>query len=134
MGSLLWGECTVVTRAREKGLKDEELGLLAYIAFTDSCYRKLSLSAGLAGCTQRGKIPRGWIFGGEEERGAFGGVKRAWDCLFGEAERLNCVCYDLLSWRIELEHGKDVIGIGDVDMLGRDTDVEEVVGKSMYRC
>jgi hypothetical protein len=44
----------------------------------------------LAGCTQRGKIPRGWIFGGEEERGAFGGVARAWNCLFGEAERLNC--------------------------------------------
>jgi hypothetical protein len=27
---------------------------------------------------------------GKEERGAFGGVARAWDCLFGEAERLNC--------------------------------------------
>jgi hypothetical protein len=62
-----------------KGERVEQRGaeLLAYIAFTDSCYRKLSPSAGLAGCTQRGKIPRGWIFGGEEERGAFGGVARA---------------------------------------------------------
>jgi hypothetical protein len=39
----------------------------------------------------RGVRIREAIFGGEEERGAFGGVKRAWDCLFGEAERLNCV-------------------------------------------
>jgi hypothetical protein len=85
----------------------------------------------LAGCTQRGKIPRGWIFGGEEERGAFGGVARAWNCLFGEAERLNCVCYDLLSWSCVLGHGKCEIGIGEADMSSRDKSVDEVAEKSM---
>jgi hypothetical protein len=69
---------------------------------------------------------------GKEERGAFG-VARAWDCLFGEAERLNCVCYDLLSWRIELAHGKDVIGIGNVDISSRDKGVDEVAEKPMSR-
>jgi hypothetical protein len=84
----------------------------AYIAFVPPSSESHFLVAGLSlntelgvlpGVTQRGKNPRGLDHMVGRLSGVHGGGSRAQDCLFGKAERLNCVyrC-DLLQQHITI--------------------------------